>query len=149
MRKELLVLSSCATQSTSHVALFEKLGKSFFFLRLVFLVIFEFGILGNFPQNLHRDLLGLSAGCKGSIDSRLLLQRQIKCWICLIPRQQMNICCHLGEEKGKRRQRVEEWRKACRKPHEILYLRYKQTLYFYLRHALYTKLRALDGNAIS
>ena len=126
MRKEFFVLSSCATQSTSHVALLEKLGKSFF-LRLVFSVIFEFGILVDLPQNLHRDLLGLSAGCKGSID-RLLLERQMKCWICLIPRQQMNICCHLGEEKGKRRQRVEEWRNAFRKPHEILYLRYNNSL---------------------
>ena len=38
----------------------------------------------------------------------------------------MNICCHLGEEKAKRGQRVEEWRKAGRKPHEILYVRYTQ-----------------------
>lgn len=137
------------------------------FSRLVFLVIFKFGIpcfwffllffsLVDLPQNLHRGLLGLSVGCRGSIDSRLLFERQMKCWICLIHKQ-MNVCYHSGEEKGKRRQRAEEWRKVdARYPkfstfpsvtyaaHNSLLVLPSRTLheilFFQFRHSLYIQL---------
>lgn len=71
------------------MALLENLGQCFFKIGVfshlqvwdtVFFVFFAFFFsLVDLPQNLHRGLLGLSVGCRGSIDSRLLFERQMKC----------------------------------------------------------------------
>lgn len=129
------------------------------FSRLVFLVIFKFGIpcflffllffsLVDLPQNLHRGLLGLSVGCRGSIDSRLLFERQMKCWICLIHKQ-MNVCYHSGEERGregKERKSGERWTHATRSSPLFLPSRtLHTTLYLYFRHARYTKFSSFNS----
>lgn len=157
---------TCATQAKSHMALLENLCQCFFKIGVfshlqvwdtVFFVFFAFFFsLVDLPQNLHRGLLGLSVGCRGSIDSRLLFERQMKCWICLIHKQ-INVCYHSGEEKGKRRQRAEEWRKVdARYPkfstfpsvtyaaHNSLLVLPSRTLheilFFQFRHSLYIQL---------